>query len=83
MELILPGHCGSLLPALRLFLPPVYTGVDNAFASLMRVRETGRGQSMVKHTFAMSIRSKAMARLPPFPRPVCFSTQMYSPYLLI
>lgn len=50
MELILPGHCGSLLPALHLVLPPVYMepGVDNVFASLMRVPQRDRGQWRVK-----------------------------------
>lgn len=44
MELILPGHCGSLLPALHLLLPPVYmeVSVDNVLASLMRVPQRQR-----------------------------------------
>lgn len=52
MELILPGHCGSLLPALHLLLPPVYmeASVDNVFASLMRAPQRRRGQWRVKAT---------------------------------
>jgi len=48
MELILPGHCGSLLPVLHLLRPPVYreANVDNVFASLMRVpQRTAEGES--------------------------------------
>ena len=50
MELILPGHRGSLLPALHLLLPPVYmeVSVDNVFASLMRVPRRHRGRRRVK-----------------------------------
>lgn len=56
MELILPGHCGSLLPALHLLLPPVYmeASVDNVFASLMRAPQRRRGQWRVKATDDMS-----------------------------
>lgn len=50
MEQILPGHCGSLPPALHPLLSPVYmeVGVDNVCASLMRVLQRNRGQRRVK-----------------------------------
>ena len=50
MELILPGHYGSLLPALHPLLPAVYmeVSVDNVFASLMRVLQRDRGQRRVE-----------------------------------
>lgn len=46
MEIILPGLCGSLLPALVLLPASAY--VDNVFASLIRVLRGHRGQRRVE-----------------------------------